>query len=312
MTNELPPEIEAMFDLLGREVAHSSDEELNRLMAMRVRDYNTRPQAELGGLSPDAMYQLLYGDWVSVGALRLNEELAHEELAGAAILADARVLLEYFRDEGPVKETAARYLPRAVVAALLPRLRMHAEAHVIHELLPNAHLNEADVRWLADLRYVLIFGGLLVRRKGLRITPLGRAILSLEREGELYALLFRTLFRKFDLRSLDNRDDHAQLQGSVAYSFYRLRTVARNWTSSRVLARTAWLESAMDPLSEREADENYDFRYFAFRARVLDPLAQFGLLESRLLPSEKWYDRDMEYHCAPLFDRFLRFGFVSG
>jgi hypothetical protein len=45
---------------------------------------------------------------------------------------------------------------------------------------------------------------------------------------------------------------------------------------------------------------------------VLDPLAQFGLLESRLMPGEKWYERDIEYRCAPLFDRFLRFEFESG
>ena len=311
MKNNQPPELQAVFDLFERSGPYTSMEEANRLMAAQVREYNARPQADLGGLSPDAMSQLLYGDWVSEGALRLNEELTHEELAGAAILADARLLLEYFRDEGPVKETAAQYLPRAVVAALLPRLRVHALAHALEDCPPSAHLNEADVRWLPDLRYVLIFGGLLVRRKGLRITPLGRALLSPEREGELYALLFRTLFRKFDLRSLDNGDDHARLQGSVAYSFYRLRSVARKWTSSRVLARSAWLESARDPLSARHAAENYDFRYFAFRARVLDPLAQFGLLESRVMPGEK-YERDIEYRCAPLFDRFLRFEFESG
>jgi hypothetical protein len=312
MKNKQPPEVQAVFDLFERSGPYASIEEANRLMAAQVREYNARPQAELGGLSPDVMTQLLYGDWVSQGALRLNEELTHEELAGAAILADARLLLEYFRDEGPVKETAARYLPRAVVAALLPRLRMRVLAHAVHDFLPSAHLNEADVRWLPDLRHVLIFGGLLVRRKGLRITPRGRAMLPPEREGELYALLFRTLFQKFDLRALDNGDDHARLQGTVAYSFYRLRSVARKWTSSQVLARTAWLESARDPLSARDAAENYDFRYIAFRARVLDPLAQFGLLESRLMPGEKWYERDIEYRCAPLFDRLLRFEFESG
>jgi len=194
MKNKQPPELQAVFDLFERSGPYASIEEANRLMAAQLREYNARPQADLGGLSPDVMAQLLYGDWVSQGALRLNEELTHEELAGAAILSDARLLLEYFRDEGPVKETAAQYLPRAVVAALLPHLRMRALAQTLHDFPPSAHLNEADVRWLPDLRHVLIFGGLLVRRKGLRITPQGRAMLSPERKGKLYALLFRTLF----------------------------------------------------------------------------------------------------------------------
>ena len=187
---------------------------------------------------------------------------------------------------------------------------MRAQPDIMHDYPPVGQIKEGDVRWLPDLRYVLIFGGLLVRRKGLRITPRGRAMLSPEREGELYALLFRTLFRKFDLRSLDNRDDHARLQGSVAYSFYRLRSVAGKWASAKMLARTAWLETAKDPRSEMETKDHYDCRHFAFRLRVLDPLVQFGLLESRLVRREDPFERDIEYRCAPLFDRFLKFDFT--
>jgi hypothetical protein len=311
MANELPPELQAVFDLLERSGPHASIKETRRLMAAQVRDYNARPQAELGGLSPDVVSQLLHGDWMSEGALRLDETLAHEELAGAAILADARTLLEYVQSEGPIKETSAGNLPRAVVAALVPRLRMLNPRGGKLDLPPTAHLNEGDVHWLPDLRYVLIFAGLLMRRKGLRITAHGRALLSPDREGELYALLFRTLFNKLDLRNLDRSDRHVLLQGTVAYSFYQLRTAAREWSSSELLAERAWLDSARDPLSEWESIAGVDFRYFSFEHRVLDPLAQFGLLESRLIPGEQPHAEEIEYRCTPLFDRFLRFDFTS-
>lgn len=310
MTSKRSPELQAVFDLLERSSPYASIEQMNRLLAAQVRDYNARPQADLGRLSPDAMSQLLCGDWVSEGALRLNDGLSHEELVGAAILADTRMLLEYIRDEGPVTESAARNLPRAVVAALLPRLRMVAQ-RTDRDFAPTAHLNEGDVRWLPALRHLLMFGGLLARRKGLRITPRGRAMLSVERENELYALLFRTLFLELDLRALGGFDDHARLQGTVAFSFYQLRSAAREWASAKVLARTAWLESAKDPLTEWAAAANVDYRYFAFERRVLDPLAQFGLLERRIVSGQQPHEEDVEYRCAPLFDRFLRFEFES-
>ena len=306
-----PPEMQALFDMLERGGPFASIEEANRVMQKRMREYNARPQSELGGLSPDAMGQLLDGDWMSQGALRLVEDLAPEDVAGSVMLADARTLLEFVGDEGPVKETAAHNLPRAAVAALRPRLRIVAQRDIEFDPRPPAPMNEGDVWWLADLRHVLLFGGLLVRRKGLRITPLGRALLSPEREGELYALLFRTLFRKFDLRALDRFGDHPGLQSTLAFSFYKLRSEARDWTPSVALARTSWLDSAKDPMNDWQAAHG-DFRHISFQIRVLEPLAYFALLEERQLATDEPWRKIIEYRCTPLFGRFLRFEFRGG
>jgi len=306
MSDQQRPDIEALLDELVGGGPFASLEELNRLLARKAAAYNARPQAELGGLSPDEMTQLIYGDWEATGALRLREDLPAAELAGAAFVADARTVLEYVRDAGVVKETAARNLPRAAVAALLPRLRTPTWSRLAAELDAPGPVNEGDVRWLPIVRHVLLFAGLLVRRKGLRIGTRGRALLSEDRAGELYALLFRTLFRQLDLRALGRDDRHPGLQQTVAYSFYTLRTCARDWSSPEALAAAAWLESAKDPPTEWEA-ANVDFRHWAFRHRVLDPLVQFALLEERVLPTEeKWIER-VEMRTTPLFDRFLRF-----
>ncbi|MBK5187232.1 MAG: hypothetical protein JJD97_03245 [Gemmatimonadaceae bacterium] len=301
-----PSDLQAIFDAFQRGSPYASLEEVNRLLTKRMHEYNARPQAELGGLSPDTVAQLLQGDWTSEGALRLNERLTLDELAGAAILADARTLLAYVCDEGPVKCTVAGNLPRSAVAALLPQLRMHAERNVGFAREAERPKNEGDVCWLMELRTILMFGGLLVRRKGFRVTSRGRTLLVSDRAGELHALLFRTLFRKFDLRALGYDDRHPGLQQTVAYSFYKLRTAARDWASEQELAESAWLESSKDPPSEWD-EAHGDFRYHAFRNRVLDPLASFGLLEHRSLPTdEKWIQRH-EYRCSPLFGRFLTF-----
>jgi hypothetical protein len=308
MTHDRDPSIEDILDALADTGSFGSIEEAEREMAKRVREYNARPQAELGGLSPEQMIQLLNGDWKSFGALHLEEHLTLDDLAGAPMLTDARTLLEYFETEGPVKETAAHYLPRAVVKSLLPRLSTPRDMRISRNERPAPPVNEADVPWLPDLRDALLFGKLLVRRKGLRVTPLGRALRSPDRAGELYAHIFRTFFRVLDLRVLDNSDRHPGLQASIGYSLYKLGSVARRWKSAQDLAVEAWLESAKDPpIGEDMGFE--DLRFYTFQHRLLDPLVQFGLLDIRSVPHKRDGWTDSEYRCTPLFSRFLRFEF---
>lgn len=143
------------------------------------------------------------------------------------------------------------------------------------------------------------------------ISPLGNRLLENSRAGELNALLFRTLFREFDLRALDRGSGHPGLQQTVALSFYKLRTEARDWAFAEALAESAWMPDARDPMNAWEA-ENVDLRFYSFRHRVLDPLVQFGLLQKRTVPgAERWKDR-VQYRCTPLYDRFLRFEVRAG
>jgi hypothetical protein len=303
------PDVRAMVEEILRSNPGASAEEINRQLARRMNAYNAAAQADLGGLSPDRMHQLLFGDWIGSGALRLNDRLSLDELADAALFADARTLLDYVATEGPVKETAARNLPRAAVAALLPRLRAPRSWQASYTDEGMRVRNEQDVLWLWPLRHCLLFASLLVRRKGLRISRRGRELLEDDRAGELYALLFHTLFRTLNLTLLSRDDRHAGLQSTVAYTFYKLRSEAREWTSSEALAESAWLESAKDPRMEWEAWSDADHRHYTLRHRVLDPLVEFGLLDDRTVPTGDRLMEKVEFRVTPLFDRFLRFRF---
>jgi len=303
-----PPELQDLFDAIARGGPYASIDEVNRILSARLAGYNTTPQAELGGLSPDELSQLVYGDWRSDGALRLNESLEINALAGVPFFSDARVLMEYLHEQGPVKETPARNLPRAIVAALLPRLSLSDRWPQAVEMERTAPINEGDVPWLSELRHTLLFGGLVKRRKGLGLSARGRQLLNGECAGELYAELFRTLFRQLDLRVLDRNDRHAGMQSTIVYSFYQLSNTARDWSTSQALANSAWLESAKDPPSDWER-ANIDLRHYSFAHRVLNPLVRFGLLERRELPGEQPWQHQVEYRCSALFDEFLRFEF---
>jgi hypothetical protein len=190
-----------------------------------------------------------------------------------------------------------------VVQDLLPQLRT-AETDQPFERPPAP--NEGDVLWLVVLRHTLLFARLLVRRRGLVTSKQGRLLLEEQRAGELYALLFTTFFRTFDLRFFDNADRHPGLQPTVAYSFYRLRD-ANEWSTAQELAERGWHPDAKDPPSPSDLQYG-DLRHWSFTQRVVTPLVQFGLMERRAVdPAAR--RKDYEYRIAPLFNRFVRFQF---
>jgi hypothetical protein len=201
-------------------------------------------------------------------------------------------------------------LSREAVTRVLPRLRFE-EGYIDDLRRVNKVLNEADVGRLETLRYVLGFAGLIHRRKGFRISPLGRTLLDDARRGELLALLFRTFFRTLDLRSVDGWSGDAGLQQTIAFTFWKLRTEAESWATPAHLTQVAWLESAMDPLPPDSPLVDGTFRGWRFRQRVLEPLVSFGLLESRDLPRKERWERPIEVRKTRLYDRLLRFDFAG-
>jgi len=65
-----PEGVQSILDDLANGI-FSSAEAVNQHLARRMSEYNRTPQPELGGLSPDQTAQLLHGDWISTGALRV-------------------------------------------------------------------------------------------------------------------------------------------------------------------------------------------------------------------------------------------------
>ncbi|HEY4219139.1 MAG TPA: hypothetical protein VGM67_18480 [Gemmatimonadaceae bacterium] len=89
------PDLQAILDEIQRSKPFASIDEINRHLAARTNSYNATPQRELGGLSPDQMAQLLYGDWAESGAVRLDQTVTLAECSDAALFADARTLLDF-------------------------------------------------------------------------------------------------------------------------------------------------------------------------------------------------------------------------
>jgi hypothetical protein len=309
-----PSDPRALIDELREELSRRSFEneaDVQRFLDARMQSYNTRPQPELGGLSPMQMSELLAGDWHTIGALRVNETLSPDDVGDPDILHNAVAFLTTLRDEGPAKATAGGNLSREFVGRMLPRLRFRP-GYLEDVRRMNKVIDEADVWPLGILRHLLELARLVNRRKGFfHLSVTNRAFVQQERRGALLALLFHTFFQRMDLRFVEGWAGDEGLQQTIAFTFWKLRTEADTWTLPAHLAEVAWLESTKDPVTVSYTSEA-DFRAGRFRRRVLDPLVSLGLLESRDLPAANRWEHPIEVRKTPLYDRLLQFTFDRG
>lgn len=280
-------------------------DELNAHLAEKARLYNTASQRRLSGLSPEQAGRLFADDWEGDGPLQLNAKIPLAELRRARFLVNARVVLSTLEERGPVKATAStKRFPRSFVATAMDRMERGDRLYELARTYKDV-MNEMDYFPLHLQRIILRMAGLIKLHGGkFSLTQLGRSHLKEERAGELYALLFRTYFRRFNLAYLDAYEQNAALQQTIAMTFYRLRRAGRSWKTPAALAEEMLMEEALDqPLDFRGKNEAYG----QFESRVLRPLEEFGLVEKRDEEGPNEFLPSHTYRTSKLFGRFIRF-----
>lgn len=309
LDEEPDAEFGALLNEAAREIMEQLGPDAPPADLMRVLDerathltaaYNDRPQPELGGLSPIQVSLLLAADWMDAdSALRLSKELPLEQLADARLLANTRTLLALANERGGLPATQKGNLNVATVRELLEQLRF-AEGR---EGLDLRRITEEDVWSLHIPRILAGLAGLLQRRKGkFLITRKGRTLLHESKAGELFALLFATYFRTFNL-AYGSRfmKDWPALQYQLSFTFYRMRARPPEWATPAQLLGETVLPFALESAPEHEW---YDLPAAYFDRCVLDALLDFGLAEIKHEVGEDGR-RVNYYRKAALFDELI-------
>jgi hypothetical protein len=310
---EVPPpgavmaeEVRAIMREIEGEVGpgSSSDEVLavvNTRLQARMDALNRRPHAELFGHSPVEVHRLLHADWSDDGGpLRLRRDLSLTELGGCAVIERVRVLLELAAERGGLGRTQAGNLQMAVVRELIGRAGLAEAWAVLADEATNRRHREHDVWPLHEARVLADLAG-LVRPRGARfeLTRRGRELMAPDRAGELFALLFETCFRRFNI-FYGGYAEWPELQHQIAFTLLRLSRVGRRWQRADDLLETTILLAAMEAIPDSRGIIDGGW---VFQQHVLRRLVDFGLVEHRPGKSRGAY----EYQLAPLFDRFLSF-----
>jgi len=158
---------------------------------------------------------------------------------------------------------------------------------------------------LHTLRILLDLSGLIRKRKGrFAVTRRGRDVLSEERAGELFALLFETQFQQMNLAYLDRIEVEEEVQNGIAYSLYRLRDAAPEWRKPEDLVDSLLLPFVRESIPERRG---FSLPALVLSTRLLDVLVRFGLMDIQESPGASGRKSDHRYRTTALYGRFLRF-----
>lgn len=117
------------------------------------------------------------------------------------------------------------------------------------------------------------------RSKSFKLTRQGAALLAENRAGELYHALFIAYFRKFNLHYSFHFRDVPGIQQSMAAILWRLGDVLEDWRPVQGLAPQILLPRVLQQL-HRAMISQYDKEEWIFSGYVLQPLRDFGLIET--------------------------------
>lgn len=295
--------IQAAQDLLESREFESTDD-MNLAIRQLYESHNSSPREEFRGLSPDKVTALLYSDWDSSDAgLQCNDKLSFDEVDTAEILHNARVFLEALEGDNGTKATSLGNLNRRFVLSMVESMRW-PDGYVDDLWRYNKVLNEEDVVDLNILKVVCDLAGLIRKYKGrFVITRTGQSLVSEGSAGELYARLFQTYLRKFNLGYTDRYEEHGGIQETFAFSLYILDKEANGWTGIDELSKKVFLPSVSEAF---DTSQNSDIAEALFHVRIIRPLVRFGLIECKD-ESGRVYPPITHIRKTPLYDSFLSF-----
>ncbi len=273
-------------------------------MFLKILEHHGRiPRPEIGGLSWERFLILLQAPWDDEnGPIRFNKTLKLNELQNAEILHRARIFLSEVVDSNCVKATVAGNLSRKFVGLMLDHMTW-PDGYIEHLHRMNKVINEQDVFPLHIIRIITNLSGLLVLKKGVfSASKKSKQLLSEDRAGLLYHLLFQTLFQKIKLSYLDRMPEMSSFQETLLYSLFILSKTNMGWKRTDDIAHELLL-----PPVRLEMENTRCPSHWYLSSRFLSPLKDFGLLEIRKLPRDNALPGLEEVRKTKLFDRFVSF-----
>ncbi len=281
---------------------------INRELARVVAAYNQTPDPEMGNLSPEQVYRLTHSPWGGPdGAIQFNEETPLSLLTTSVHFCEMRGLLLAVVRHGGVKATAKKNLPRSFVAERMEAPGNEDEKALVRKL--NKVINEWDYFELHIARVVCEVGNLLRLYKGRFVVPKKHEdLLREERAGELYGLLLRTFFKKFNMDYLSPYSglETPSIQSHVAYTVYRLGKTAREWRRIEDLYPEVFLPAVRQEIKASQTNPFCSNPATDAAYKLFNPLIDWGLLEAR--KTGDGLIKSLEsVRVSPLYEAFLRF-----
>jgi hypothetical protein len=295
-------------ELSGRD--YSTIEEYQHEASRIMTEHNTRPDPEMGGLSPVQVSALMYSDWESeICPLKLNHNLSIDELKDVPLFHNARLLLNTLIEmQGePTATEKCGLLNRKITSRLIDGLMLGKIDQVMLPILKQkSNTDEESLKTLRILRVVCQCADLIHLRKNQYLVKKKYQYLLLhENAGKLYHQLFTAYLRKYNMGYGDRLGGLDGIQATIGYILYRIQKTLNEFTSVSTIIDRVFL-----PALKKQLDSLPKFvkKEFAVRIRLLEPLEELGIIECRWEEVDKM-PQIKEVRKTQLLDRFISFKF---
>lgn len=271
---------------------------------------NATPDHEMGRLSPEQVSSLIHLQWDNNNfPLKFNKELKLSDIKHSTFFANTTIFLKTLIEmEKEPTATVKGNLNREIVNILFDKLILDEEDKRL-TLEYNKVMNEEDVFPLHIIKIVCEGAGLVIKRKNkILVVKKHQNLLSEDKAGELYNLLFNSYFRKFNIGYLDRFPELDCIQHTIAYSLFRLGEICKKYTDIKELPDEVFLPSVRNKIHNEISEYTRIERLLI--SRIINPLEGFGLLECNY----KTIDQQSEIESVrktDLFDIFIEIEVVA-
>jgi hypothetical protein len=257
-------------------------------------------------LSDKQFHSMVFMDWEKEEfPIKINSLLPLLQLQVSPLLMNARAILCEISKAGRVKTTVLGNLTRKTTFALLKRCIV-PEAY--REMIENEKgpLNEDMISFVHKPRILLKLANLLRKIHGyFYVTQKGKEMIKEASAGELYALLFKIHFSKFNLAYMDLFPESWEFQASVFFSLFRLLEAPEDWLVRNEVENNVMLPEIRTQINLQ--NPKHDFSSGILYSRFLLPMQEFGLIEIEYDNSEDAWGEYKRIRKTPLFKMFLDF-----
>lgn len=257
-------------------------------------------------LRPEDIVRLLEdADWDQPdGAIYVREDLTLAEAEQSRLFRNARTILTALEESGGTKATQAGNLNRKFVQQMMEQLDLGVESWDDFIRERGKTVNEQDLVPLHVPRVLLELARLVRKYKGaFVVTKRGSRLRADDQAGALYALLFRTHFRRYNLGYLTYVVEEPLLQYGAAFSLLIAGRLMGDWRLLEDVApRLVLPPIAANLRAPLVVLAHLDYVLYSY---ILGPLVELGVLEERWVG--EFPESRHEMRKTALFDRVLAF-----
>jgi len=252
---------------------------LEKEMAKKIAELNSKPVKEIDNLSPIDLHQILYDTFGEESPIGFKKTISKSSLAEIPFLKLFEEYMNVINVNKELKLTARGNLPRKVCLDLYGKgiIKEYAIESGITKLS-----KEADSITLQNVKIIGEITGITKKRNNkISLTKKGIKFLNPDKKLELFKEIFITNYSQFNLGYHDGYPQNVGLQSAFGYTLYLLlrygsqRRKLNFYTKKRLLAFSFELEHFEEGWSSRE--ERYENCY---GVRIFERfLAYYGLID---------------------------------